>query len=116
MEKQNNPSEKNDSKFKGLGYYMTGEFIEKFISMKYLFVFMMIFSFAMLYIWNRYESQRQMTQIATLKKEIRELRYRSVTHTSEVLGQGRQSQIKRRLKELGVEMEESNTPPYLLKR
>ncbi|MGL5893684.1 MAG: FtsL-like putative cell division protein [Bacteroidales bacterium] len=116
MESKSNKNNKEESKFKGLSYYMTGEFIEQFVSMKYLFVFMMVFSFAMLYIWNRYESQRQMTQIATLKKEIRELRYRSVTHTSEVLGQGRQSQIKRRLKELGVEMEESNKPPYLLKR
>lgn len=107
---------KRDENSRGLKYFLYGEFIEQFVTFRYFTYFMIVFAMFMFYIWNRYEAQTKITQIAVLKKEIRELRYRSVTHNSEVLGQGRQSQIKQRLSELGLEFEESKQPPYLLKR
>lgn len=94
--------------------FLNGRYITEHLSGRHFFPLIVLFFILIFYIWNRYEAQRQMTSIAVLNKELRELRYRAVTHSSEVMGQSKQSQIKMRLRELGVDLVESQTPPYTL--
>ncbi|MGL5920190.1 MAG: FtsL-like putative cell division protein [Bacteroidales bacterium] len=94
--------------------FLNGRYITERLSGRHFVPLIVLFFVLIFYIWNRYESQRQMTYIAVLNKELRELRYRAVTHSSEVMGQSKQSQIKLKLRELGVDLTESQTPPYTL--
>ncbi|MGL5786324.1 MAG: FtsL-like putative cell division protein [Bacteroidales bacterium] len=94
--------------------FLNGKYITESLSSRHLVPLIVLFFVLIFYIWNRYESQRQQTYIAVLSKELRELRYRAVTHSSEVMGQSKQSQIKSKLNQLGVDLTESQTPPYSL--
>ncbi|MGL5226890.1 MAG: FtsL-like putative cell division protein [Bacteroidales bacterium] len=93
---------------------LSGKAIAENLQGKHLLPIAVIFFMMIFYIWNRYEGQRQMTKIAKLNKELRELRYRAVTQSSEVMGQSRQSQLKLRLNAMGIDLIESQTPPITL--
>ncbi|MGL5318681.1 MAG: FtsL-like putative cell division protein [Bacteroidales bacterium] len=94
--------------------FLNGKYITESLSSKHIVPMIIVFFVLIFYIWNRYESQRQMTYIAVLNKQLRELRYRAVTHSSEVMGQSKQSQIKLKLNQLGLDLVESQNPPYTL--
>lgn len=70
---------------------------------------------AVLYIANRYNAMRITRQVNELQAEIRELRARSITLAAELMNMSRQSQVAKMVKEKGLDLKESVTPPRVLK-
>jgi hypothetical protein len=63
------------------------------------------------YIGNRYKSEEQLTTIASLEKEISELRYESITTSAELMSISRQSEVYNLVKEKGLDLHESVKAP-----
>lgn len=63
------------------------------------------------YIGNRYKCEDQLTKIATLEKEITDLRYESITTSAELMSLSRQSEVCRLVKKRGINLEESVKAP-----
>lgn len=70
---------------------------------------------AVLYIANRYHAMKINREIIELQTEIRELRARSITTAAELMNLSRQSQVAKMVREKGMDLKESVTPPRVLK-
>ncbi|MBM6864755.1 hypothetical protein H6A66_06180 [Bacteroides caecigallinarum] len=67
------------------------------------------------YIDNRYSSQREMIEIDKLKKELTDIKYDALTISSELTEKSRQSRIETYISEKGTPLATSAKPPYLIK-
>ncbi len=70
-----------------------------------------------LYIDNRYESQREIIEIDRLKKELVDTKYDALTISSELTERSRQSRIEEYVatEEGKMPLQTATTPPYLIK-
>lgn len=66
------------------------------------------------YIGNRYSSERTISEIARLDKELKELRFESITTASELMSLSRLSAVSNMVKEKGIDLEQSMVPPKKL--
>lgn len=69
---------------------------------------------AIFYIDNRYYSERQLSKAISLKKEIQDLKYESLTLSAELMEKSRQSNVVRLIKEKGLDLKEMDTPPIVI--
>lgn len=67
------------------------------------------------YINNRYESQREIIEIDHLKKELVDTKYDALTISSELTERSRQSRIEEYISTEGTPLQTAATPPYLIK-
>lgn len=70
---------------------------------------------AVLYIANRYHSEKILRELSKTQTEIRELRAESITTASKLMYVSKQSEVAKLVKENGLELEEATTPPVKLK-
>jgi len=89
------------------GSFLTGDFFGKNAKLIAMILFMVFF-----YISNRYECQQKMIEIVKLQKKLSDVKYEALTRSSELVGGSKQSQVKGMIVEKGIEIEESETPPY----
>jgi hypothetical protein len=89
------------------GQVLANNFLSKNIGLIALILFMLFF-----YISNRYECQQKMMDIVKLQKKLTDVKYEALTRSSELMGGSKQSQVKALIIEKGIELEESQTPPY----
>ena len=70
-----------------------------------------------IYIDNRYSSEREIIEIDHLKKELTDIKYDALTISSELTEKSRQSKIEEYIsgKETGKPLSTAATPPYLIK-
>jgi hypothetical protein len=95
--------------------FINGEvFTRSFITKKLSFVLFLAF-LAFVYIANHYKVESLLTRLTLMNKELKELRSEAVTTSSELMHISKQSQIERRLKEEGIDLEPLSEPPRLLK-
>ncbi|MEG1675714.1 MAG: FtsL-like putative cell division protein [Bacteroidales bacterium] len=66
------------------------------------------------YINNRYACLNKLDEIEKLKTQLQDIKYEALTRSSELIGISRPSQVKELIHNHGIELEESNTPPYNL--
>ena len=62
------------------------------------------------YIGNRYSCEKTIKNIVLIEKELKELRYESITTASELMSQSRMSEVSKMVKEKGIDLEESREP------
>lgn len=68
-----------------------------------------------LYITNRYQAQQEMIEEVRLQNELKDWKFRCMTHTSELTLRTRQSQVEEQLKSYGDStLTSSPLPPYSL--
>lgn len=67
------------------------------------------------YIDNRYSSQREMIEIDRLKEELKDIKYDALTISSELTERSRQSKIETYISEKSTPLATSTKPPYLIK-
>lgn len=80
-----------------------------------MYPYMLFIAFLMLlYISNVFKMQQMYRREAALKREIKELRAKSVTISSMKMNATRQSQIIKELRERGIDLQESLTPHKLI--
>lgn len=91
------------------GQILANGFLEKNAGLIGMILFMIFF-----YISNRYECQQKMMDIVKLEKKLTDVKYEALTRSAELTGGSKQSQVKSLILEKGIEIEESQTPPYKL--
>ncbi|HIZ05282.1 MAG TPA: hypothetical protein H9818_05445 [Candidatus Phocaeicola gallistercoris] len=79
-------------------------------------LFILIVILIILYINNRYESQRELIEIDKLKKELTDIKYDALTVSSELTQRSRQSRIEEYVSTQGTPLETAAIPPYLIKK
>lgn len=70
---------------------------------------------AIFYIGNRYKYEKLIRSEQTLQVEVKNLRAESITTASHLMFISKQSQVSRLIKEKGLDLEESVTPPKKIK-
>ena len=68
------------------------------------------------YIGNRYHAEKIARRITTIKKEVQNLRAESITTAASLMYLSRQSVVKKMVQDADLPLEESVTPPYILKK
>lgn len=63
------------------------------------------------YISNRYHSERVYRDMIGLEKELKELRFESITTASDLMYMSKQSEVVKRVKNEGLDLVESTEPP-----
>ncbi|MBL4560060.1 MAG: hypothetical protein COC06_03410 [Bacteroidales bacterium] len=63
------------------------------------------------YISNRYRSERVYRDMVGLEKELKELRFESITTASDLMYMSKQSEVVKRVKKEGLELIEATEPP-----
>lgn len=91
------------------GSFLSGEEARKVYPYLLLIAFL-----SWLYISNGYQMQHLHREQASLKREIKELRSKSVTISSTLMNATRQSVITEELSSRGIEVKESTTPHKVL--
>lgn len=62
------------------------------------------------YIGNRYSCEKTIRDIVDVKRELKELRFESITTASELMSLSRMSEVSKMVKEKGLDLNESREP------
>ncbi|MCQ2229030.1 MAG: hypothetical protein MJZ13_04735 [Bacteroidales bacterium] len=82
-----------------------------FVSPKFcVFIVALVF----LYITNHISVERDLKRISELKNEIKDLRYESITTSSELMNMSKQSEVYRRVQAEGIGLKEQTEPPRII--
>jgi hypothetical protein len=93
------------------GDILSGKWFRREVWFLVMIIFMII-----LYITNRYTSQQNMIKIDNLKKELTEIRYESMTRSSQLMQRTRESKVEEFLKNTSDSaLCISANPPYVIK-
>ncbi len=93
---------------------INGNILSKKFFQKQYGLLIMIAILAFMYVDNRYYCETQLAKTIELKKKIEDVKYESLTISSQLMRISRQSNIIRMLQEKGIQLEESNTPPVTI--
>lgn len=86
---------------------------KKFFQKQYgLLIMMAILAF--MYVDNRFYCETQLAKVIELKKDIQDVKYESLTISAQLMEISRQSNIQRMIKEKGLNLIESATPPVVI--
>lgn len=78
-------------------------------------LFLFIALLCLVYIANRYHVDRTRNNITKLKNELMELRSEALYTSSELMKMGRQTEVARKVREKGLDLNESLEPPKKIK-
>jgi cell division protein FtsL len=93
---------------------LNGNFLtKKFFRRQYLLIILLVV-LSIVYIDNRYSSEKQIAYTASLKKNIQDAKYESLTISAELMEISRQSNIFRLMQSKGMKLKPSNTPPIVV--
>jgi hypothetical protein len=87
----------------------------RFIRRQYLLLGLLVV-IAIFYNDNRYSSEKQISRISELKKQIQDAKYESLTISAELVETTRRSSIERLLKEKGVPLTTGTNPPIVIEK
>jgi hypothetical protein len=94
--------------------FLSGGVLRRPEAPRYLKYALIVAVFMLLYIAHGYYTQNLNRQYTRLNHRVKELRTRSLSFTERRMTATRQSEIIRALREHGVELEESLTPPTVV--
>lgn len=77
---------------------------------------LVLFILMVLYISNRYSCISKMAEIESLRHELKDAKYESLTTASQLIGVSRQAQVESLLKKNGVEIHTYNEPTYMIEK
>lgn len=77
---------------------------------------LVIFILIVLYISNRYSCISKMAEIESLRQELKDAKYESLTISSELISVSRKTQVEILLQKNGVELVSSTDPAYKIKK
>lgn len=91
---------------------MTGQVT--FISQKTLPYYIFLVGLLIIYITNNLSIEGDLRRISELTSEIKELRYESISTSSELMNMSKQSEVIRRVEAEGLNLKELTEPPRIL--
>lgn len=104
----------SDIKSSTLRDVINGNILSKKFLQKQYGLLIMIAILIFLYVDNRYYCETQLAKTIELKNKIKDVKYESLTISSQLMRISRQSNIIKMLNEKGIQLEESNTPPVTI--
>lgn len=108
--------DRKDKKNSILASVLIGEVLyDKWVT-SHLSSIMLILLFLICYVALRYEVQGQMVRIDSLKKELVDSRYISLTRKSELMEKSRQSSIEELVNKSGSALRTATDRPFLIKK
>jgi hypothetical protein len=93
---------------------MSGNVLVRGYLVKHVPYIILLVVLAILYITNRYKNEKIAIEEQQLKEEMKNLRSESITTAAELMRISRQSEVVNLVKERGMELEESTTPPKII--
>ncbi len=91
--------------------FLHGRFLAgKQVGQQWGFLAFIVF-LGVLYIGNRYQTERLLDRQAKLSKELNQLKYEAITTSSELMNMSKQSEVMERVRKEGIELEVLKTPP-----
>lgn len=75
-----------------------------------------LMALGIIYITNGYRAEKLHKTRVRLEREVRDARFKSITAASELMFISKQSEVKRRVQEEGLNLQESKEPPVKLYR
>ena len=88
-------------------------FLKETVQKQYLYV-LLLFVLSLVYINNRFLYERELREVAKLRNEVVDLRYRSLTISKEVKQAGRRAMIIEALKSHESDLEEATKPIVII--
>ena len=83
---------------------------DKVIRRNIMFILFLTF-LGIFYIANGYSPEKLYKKKVAMAREVRDLRFESITTAAQLMFISKQSEVKRRVNEEGLELEESKEPP-----
>ncbi|GHV45316.1 hypothetical protein FACS1894180_7720 [Bacteroidia bacterium] len=105
----------SDLKSSSMRDFLNGNiFLKKFFRKQYLLLLLMA-ALTVLYIDNRYYCEKQLKKSIQMENQLKDLKFESLTVAAELMTLSRQSNLRRRIAERGIELDNGKTPPILVK-
>lgn len=105
----------SDIKSSTLRDIINGNFLTKKFFQKQYALLLMIAFLLFMYIDNRYYCETQMIKVIEMKKKIQDVKYESLTISAQLMELNRQSNIQNMVRERGLNLQETDTPPMVIK-
>ncbi|MDE5423281.1 hypothetical protein L3073_13765 [Ancylomarina sp. DW003] len=90
---------------------ISGSVLSKDVVVRHLPFILFIAILGIYYISNRYHSERVYREMISLEKELKELRFESITTASDLMYMSKQSEVVKRVEKEGLDLIESTEPP-----
>ncbi|MGQ1910926.1 FtsL-like putative cell division protein [Marinifilum sp. RC60d5] len=91
--------------------FIDGSFLTKTVVVHQLPFVLFVVVLGILYISNRYTSEKVYRDMIKLEKELKDLRFESITTASDLMYMSKQSEVVKRVKRDGLDLIESTEPP-----
>jgi len=105
----------SDIKSSTLRDVINGNFLTKKFFQKQYGLLIMIAILLFMYVDNRYYCETQQVKVIELKKQIQDVKYESLTTSAQLMELSRQSNVLAKVKERGLNLAETDTPPVVIK-
>ncbi len=93
---------------------LNGNILTKKVFKKQYGLLIMIACLAFLYVDNRFYCETQLAKEIEMKKKIQDVKYESLTIKAELMETSRQSNVLKMIRERGVDLQETSTPPIII--
>lgn len=104
----------SDIKSSSIRDLLNGNIFVKKIVRKQYGLLIMIALLLFIYVDNRYYCETQKAKEVRLERQIKDLKYESLTISAELMRISRQSNVQKMINERGVDLKESKTPPIVI--
>jgi len=104
----------SDIKSSNVRDFISGNILTKKFIQKQYGLLIMIAVLGFVYIDNRYYVETQMNKENRLRRELRDVKYESLTISAELMQISRRSNVLRMIRERGLDLVESTEPPILI--
>lgn len=94
--------------------FLNGNILMKNFLRKQYLLLIMIAVLSFIYIDNRLYCEKQLSRAIQLEKQVLDLKYESLTISSELMQISRQSSVQRMLQQRNIDLKESRTPPVMI--
>lgn len=108
--------EKRETLGESMKELLDGKVLADTVIRKNMVFILFLTMLGLLYIANGYNTEKLHMQKVALERELVELRFESITTASELMKLSTQSEVLRRVRQEGLQLEESKVPPRKLYR
>ena len=113
IEKQQRKKKKKENRF-SIIYILGGGLLKEDFIVQHTRMIVLVVILLFFFIGNRYTCMQKLREIDRLQQQLRDVRFEALSISSELTGNGRQSQIELLIEEQGIELEVAKNPPYEL--
>ncbi|MDL2221659.1 hypothetical protein LJC35_03800 [Parabacteroides sp. OttesenSCG-928-N08] len=97
-------------------YIFGGGLLREDFILRHLKMILLIVGLIIAFISNNYICMQKIRQIDRLQQRLRDVRFESLSISTELTGKSRQSQIEELIEAQGLDLETAKTPPYIISK